>query len=342
MNFGAAAAQRHYSAFHAAAGPTGAAPSPATATVRNRGSRSSHGGRNNRLAVRDGATMRNSVRHIVDIADNPKGMTSSLLERPTWSCHTSQRRRISSQSARPEVCSPEQLPPASVPLPAYFNFDGEKEADANPVAELFKLLRREEHALRAPSAELVANLCRRLGSVRPEDLCVGPEDVARISSASGLGYQEVHSGANLTACIFLMRGGACIPLHDHPGMNVFGRLLFGKMREVSFDMDPRCPGLPAPSGSRWGLLHSDETMGPGPATFSLGPDVGNIHELHALEDCAFFDIMSPPYESRDGRHCTYYTCEVDTGNGQYLLTPTLPPRGFSMTTLEYRGPVFDQ
>mmetsp|Transcript_60053 Transcript_60053/g.110334 ORF Transcript_60053/g.110334 Transcript_60053/m.110334 type:complete len:347 (+) Transcript_60053:113-1153(+) len=253
------------------------------------------------------------------------------------------------------------------------------------VADLFQFLSRERKGLEVLSPELVDALYKKLGVIQAADLCVRQEDALQLRT--GIGYQEVYSSPEMTLCIFLLRAGASIPLHDHPGMHVFCRLLFGRMRILSFDPEPssdafssrgagalaeeapcsawrhgsggrggsagrlerheaaslasaeRAPGLPF--GARWASLHSDEVLGPEPSTYSLGPDKGNVHELEAMETCAFFDVVVPPYDPGAGRDCTYYLREKDDGTGRCILLPTIFAH-FATETLRYRGPAFHQ
>lgn len=192
-------------------------------------------------------------------------------------------------------------------------------ADApQPSEALFDLLRRERHSLQELSPEVERSILSHLDTIQAAHLGVSCEDVKGINAGSGLGYTEVYSGDDLTLCVFFMRAGACIPLHDHPDMNVIGRLLFGKIRVISFDPEPAAGGQslkpPGPVGSTWASLRSDRTIGPAPVTYKLGPEEGNVHELQALEDSAFFDILTPPYDPDEGRDCTYYACkESDDG-----------------------------
>merc|ERR1712018_772661 len=140
--------------------------------------------------------------------------------------------------------------------------------------------------------ELVIALRERLNALHAEDLGVSPEDTLVIRSRSGIAYQEVYSGPEMTLCIFLLRKGAGLPLHDHPDMSVFGRLLFGRMRVLSFDfVEPnhRQPTSHLGAFGYAGVLQSDCTIGPEPTMYSLGPQEGNLHEITALDDCAFFD-----------------------------------------------------
>ncbi len=48
-------------------------------------------------------------------------------------------------------------------------------------------------------------------------------------------FLEIFDDPSLTMGIFCFPSGASIPLHDHPGMNVLSRLLFGTMEVQSYD-----------------------------------------------------------------------------------------------------------
>jgi len=224
-------------------------------------------------------------------------------------------------------------------------------------AALFDLLRRERHSLDNLSPALKEELLRRLDKVHAEDLGVQRCDPQRLCGRAGIGYQEVYSSPEMTLCVFVLRAGAHIPLHDHPEMHVFGRLLFGRMRVLSLDPEPVPPeGWGSSSGSgalaagaKWATIRTNTVFGPAPVTYCLGPCEGNLHEIHALEDCAFFDVVAPPYDNLAGRSCTYYAPAANStgqqpegggyGAGKCLLVPTTP-HGFFTEPLKYSGPPF--
>jgi len=208
-------------------------------------------------------------------------------------------------------------------------------------AALFRFLQRERESFAADLPELpprlASGLREHLDELSADDLQVRPEDAAGVQSRSGIAFQDVYSGRDMTLAIFILRAGARIPLHDHPGMHVYGRLLFGSMRVLSFDLEPS-------SGRRRRVLkaslRSDEVIGPAPTTYWLGPSAGNLHELEAIEDCAFFDVLAPPYDPYFGRNCNYYRREeADGTDGRCTLVP-VNMWDFDMQSLKYRGPAY--
>lgn len=217
------------------------------------------------------------------------------------------------------------------------------EGESSAVA-LFRFLRsvrpqlaelRDGKATSLPQS-LESTMRSLLDALRPEDLgvdvlaCLAP---LRGPRAAGVGYQEVFHCREMTVCIFVVRAGASIPLHDHPGMHVFGRLLFGRMQVLSVDVDMTSSELRPRA-----ILRGEAVLGPEPVSYSLGPSSGNLHELKAIDDCAFFDVLTPPYDENTGRDCTYYKLEPCAGG--HVLVPAIPH--FWLESIPYRGPKFNE
>eukprot|EP00929_Paragymnodinium_shiwhaense_P000394 TRINITY_DN100647_c0_g1_i1.p1 TRINITY_DN100647_c0_g1~~TRINITY_DN100647_c0_g1_i1.p1 ORF type:complete len:346 (+),score=50.21 TRINITY_DN100647_c0_g1_i1:48-1085(+) len=204
------------------------------------------------------------------------------------------------------------------------------------VMEFFSFIASQRGILAAAdgamSAELRASIEQKLADVEWAGLAADPRTLS--SMREDIGYQDVYSSADVTLCIFYLKKGARIPLHDHPSMHVFGKLLFGKLRVISLDVVGA-----AGSDKMTAHFHSDQEYGPEPVTFCLGPEAGNLHELYAVEDCAFFDLVTPSYNSRSGRDCTYYGVVEMKKDGTCTIQPRYP-RNFYMDSVPYRGPPF--
>nr|XP_019969282.1 PREDICTED: 2-aminoethanethiol dioxygenase-like [Paralichthys olivaceus] len=155
-------------------------------------------------------------------------------------------------------------------------------------------------------------------------------------------YMHICETERFSMGVFLLKSGASIPLHDHPGMHGVLKVLYGKVRIRCFDRLERPSGggstaaspLPAPAqvGSlRRSVLRStgEYTEESGPCV--LSPDRDNLHHIDAVDGpTAFMDILAPPYDPDDGRDCHYYrVLEADPGEQKekelWLMEISQPP-----------------
>ncbi|URE01584.1 histone deacetylase [Musa troglodytarum] len=123
-----------------------------------------------------------------------------------------------------------------------------------------------------------------------------------------------------------------IPLHNHPGMTVFSKLLFGSMHIRSYDwvnvprnsdeivnsLHYQHPGL------RLAKVKTDAIFTvPCKASVLYPEDGGNMHCFTARTSCAVLDVLGPPYSDPDqGRDCTYFNdLPFDIFSGDGKLAP---------------------
>jgi len=158
---------------------------------------------------------------------------------------------------------------------------------------------------------------------------IGPEDVHEFLDASADTYTSapdhprhpiitrttVYSCRNFSIVIFFLPPTAVIPLHNHPGMTVFSKLLRGSLHIKSYDwvVDPDdlagsgAGGLTPADNNHMRLAKvvlDADLRAPCDALVLYPESCGNMHRFTAATPCAVLDVLGPPYSKR--RDCTYY------------------------------------
>ena len=152
------------------------------------------------------------------------------------------------------------------------------------------------------------------GSIPLKDLGID-EGVFRPNCQTGnigpskISYLHIKEDKNMSLGIFCLPKGATIPLHDHPGMTVLSRVLYGSMHVKSFDWTNE------KEKEAVRVLDCDVTSQDPPLVL-FPRSGGNIHSFTAVTPCAVLDLLAPPYLPEDGRDCTYFRecSDLDPGS----------------------------
>ncbi|ESQ41482.1 hypothetical protein EUTSA_v10014207mg [Eutrema salsugineum] len=163
-----------------------------------------------------------------------------------------------------------------------------------------------------PSEDKIQQLRQILDNMKPEDVGLTPT-MPYFRPNAGLGngssppitYLHLHQCDQFSIGIFCLPPSGVIPLHNHPGMTVFSKLLFGTMHIKSYDWVVDAP-MKDPK-TRLAKVKMDSTLNaPCNASILYPEDGGNMHRFTAKTACAVLDVLGPPYCNPEGRHCTYF------------------------------------
>ena len=166
-----------------------------------------------------------------------------------------------------------------------------------------------------------------------------PWDYLPYVQDSPASYMEVYHCPEFSLEIFLLKPYGVIPFHDHPNMHGVMKVLFNSMTVTSYSKveGQALPRQGVPVVCKFlSQVVLDVTTGPD----VLYPNVGNIHQIQSDEKAvAFFDILAPPYNPREGRVCNYYEkLDENAVEKTVRLMPGSNPSWFSCVPLPYDGP----
>jgi len=197
------------------------------------------------------------------------------------------------------------------------------------------------------------------------DVGVSP-DMPFFKATKGEGYPRItylhiYECDRFSIGIFCLPPTGVIPLHNHPEMTVFSKLLFGTLHIKSYDwVKDAATGsalIADPSDGRSGEARlakvkvNSKFTAPCSTNILFPADGGNMHCFTAKTPCAVLDVLGPPYSDPAGRHCQYYldspfpkftmkelTVSEEERDGYAWLEEIERPKEVTMVGALYNGP----
>ena len=162
--------------------------------------------------------------------------------------------------------------------------------------------------------------------------------------------------------LFFIKKGTAMPLHDHPNMSVFFRLVFRELAYHSYDkLDDKLKYNDFSSEEYAQFLATKKVIRARrshPMRVTAGnlmhvrPSLHNMHTFTAKENSCFFDICLPNYTmASHDRKITYFkdlgACAEPTFSGppspaaltdvEFYATPPVMPANFDLRDISFRG-----
>ena len=131
--------------------------------------------------------------------------------------------------------------------------------------------------------------------------------VLSVLGSPNIRFFDVLDHASLSVSLIIFPSGTRIPLHDHPGMHVFSKVLVGQLDIQMLDVDILLPCAAVSVETPVGVRNTRIVTLKAGEFCELNPVVGNIHGVtcSGSETAIMLDVMLPPYPSDDS--CHYFT-----------------------------------
>ena len=161
-------------------------------------------------------------------------------------------------------------------------------------------------------------IIRSMQSLKLKELGIEGTDHAsdQYHFRSNLNKVTIEANDDYRLVLFFIRKGQEMPLHDHPNMSVYFKLMFGKLSYNSYDkLDHKymynqfsndeydelleTNAIISAKKSKKKILQSNNLL-------LVRPSCGNMHKFYAEEDSCFFDICLPNYTTDSLRRITYF------------------------------------
>ncbi|EME30663.1 Plant cysteine oxidase 5 [Galdieria sulphuraria] len=181
--------------------------------------------------------------------------------------------------------------------------------------------------------------------LNPEELCILEKDPSL--DKSYINFVNVAECQSFAISVFVIPTGLKLPLHDHVGMTVITKVLWGELDVDSFDFIEKDKFVCHHMGGE-GVQYPSFTMRAGDCQLFY-PFKANLHEFKARRRCAIVDFMWPPYNPAEDRDCHYFMSQPhlglrrnDTETEKLVYLQRIPcPSYFYTQEVLYRGPPLD-
>lgn len=187
------------------------------------------------------------------------------------------------------------------------------------------------------------------------NLVLNEQPVSLEAGVAPVTYVHLWDGDIYSMGIFVLKSGARLPLHDHPGMFGLCRVIYGSVKVRSYsqvqDVHPRgnekFRRLRELGKLIEAVKHVDRVVSEDDSCVVLTPSEGNIHEITAESGpAAFIDILAPPYDERHGaRRCHYFRDRGSLAGGQderlVVLEQVSQPVDYWCDSAFYLGPTIN-
>lgn len=175
-------------------------------------------------------------------------------------------------------------------------------------------------------------------------------------------YIEVFQNEHINMSIFVLKPGFQMPMHDHPQMHGFLKVIAGAVNVRSFTEYPlkevgkivdfatraKFEASRIASGLHkrrrlFAEVSVSQVCSASSGTCVLTPTLSNYHEIQALSlPAAFFDILAPPYDTFikevGPRRCKYYEVANEISTNVVELQEIEVPKCFHCDQAPYLGP----
>lgn len=202
----------------------------------------------------------------------------------------------------------------------------------------------------------VAEILRLTSCITSQDVFFEPHPILNRGGKAPVTYIDLFENSTASVGIFVLKRDAyTMPLHDHPSMYGFIKVIFGKIRVRSYtEMMVSLPRnlfeVSSERGRRViGVEMAEEfEANPDSPAVMLTPKEGNYHSITSVDGpAAFLDLLSPPYDYRTGQRICHYYSEItppstlgedgDNPSNRYLIEVDEPTH-FQCDSFPYSGP----